>query len=176
MYTPEDEEPFKDEDDEENENQTEDNDGENPEMDNEHPFGSDPGDEKEKDEKPKGMIERAKSFIGGKSGKPNMKKMKAVASANNLGPYMPALMCPGCKKPTLFFEKPIMTGLRTAKVITIAAITGYFEAERDLNLVRFVCLNERCKRYWPRTGDKLMINVANPSTMIVQKNPYHIPK
>ncbi len=146
--------------------------------DNEHPYGSDPEDENEdkgdsagNDEEKSGI----KGMIAGLRKKPNLKKMKAVASANDFGPHIPAFPCPGCKQASLFSDKIIPTGVRATVSIAKACI-GVFSAEKDLNILRFVCLNSKCKHFWPRTGDKFMMNVANPGKLVLKKNPFHVNK
>ncbi len=167
-----------DDDDDMNDDDKQDNDDEDnsSEEDNEHPYGDDPDDEKEEEGGYKGGDKKGvKAMMDKLKSRPNMKKMKAIASANDFGPHVPGLLCPGCRKATLFSDKIIPTGLRIATAIAKGCI-GIFSAEKDLNLLRFVCLNSSCKHYWPRTGDKFMINVANPGQMIIKKNPYHINK
>ncbi len=159
--------------------------GEDEEDQDEDPFGDEGEaegegeleDEEESKEEEKVEAKEKDDDKSGKGKKLNMKKIKAEAKALGFVELPVSPVCPGCKERTIFGDKYVPTGIKIITTIVKGCI-GIFNADKDLNVVRFVCLNKRCKHYYPRTGDKFKINVTKggKNNLVVEKHYFHVNK
>ena len=177
------------EDDEENDEELEDEDNEDPYGEDDDPYGEDDGyegdedeeeepqDDGEKEEKKKANVKGegkgdVKGEISGKAKGPNMKKIIAYAKSAGFPATPLPVPCPKCKKTTLFSDKYVPTGIRIAKFIGLSCV-GAASMTDAVSIARFVCLNPKCKAYYPKTGSKFMIN-AGTLKLEEKKNYFYV--
>ncbi len=141
--------------------------------------GEDEGEEKKKKKKDddgddKGDIA---AKISGKGKKPSRKQMDTQAKALNLlpipGPLAKVVRCPECKEDSLYLDTVMSTGVRITVAI-VKGIIGCDNMEKDLNVLRFCCLNKKCNGYYKRTGTKYKINTTgSPLPLVIERHYFH---
>lgn len=127
------------------------------------------------EEEEKKKKEDDKDDKGGK-GKFNKKKSDALAKAYDFLKLPPGLdqvlRCPDCKQASLYMDKVTSTGKRIIIAI-VKGVIGCDNMDKDLNVLRFVCLNKGCKQYWKRTGTKYKVDTTSGVKLVKEVHPFH---
>lgn len=133
--------------------------------------------QQEEEEKRKKEEERQKKEDKGeiktKDGKPgknapdNPKVLIKAAKRYGYPPLIMPLMCPDCKKFSLFADKYAAIMIRGI----LAAIPYTSSAMPKDKVFQMVCLNKKCKCYWPTYGTKFTVIGGKINKNL---NPFHI--
>ena len=180
-YLDDDDDEDEDEDEEDDEDEdgfgddVEDGFGEEDNPDEEGEGGDKDGEGKEKEEKKK-KEEEEKEKKDDKKDKKNKKEdptnpkvLIKLAKRFGYPPIPMPLPCPECQKFTLFTDKLSLIFIRGV----LSCIPYTSSAVPKDKVVKFVCLNKKCKSYWPTWGVKYSLFNGK---FLKEKNIFHVVK